>query len=107
MRLFSCDVQGSPRKLAPYLWQTASARLESSPCILRDQSDSEEQSNQPNSEGLSDQAGTGGQSHPNSVLENFFIDDWYRVAPDLEEKAEATERDSFGEEVHVMNSDLA
>ena len=40
----------NPRNPAPYLRQTASARLESSPCILGDQPDSEEQSDQPDSE---------------------------------------------------------
>ena len=46
------------RKPAPYLRQTASARLESSPCILSDQPDSEEQSDQPDSEEQSDQIDT-------------------------------------------------
>ena len=45
-------------------------------------------------------------SHPRSLLEN-----WYRAAQDLCEKAEATVRNtggnSFGEEEHVMNPDLA
>ena len=39
--------------------------------VLNDQPDSEGQSDQPVAE-----PDTRGQSHPNSVLENFFIDDW-------------------------------
>ena len=49
---------GNPPKPAPYLRQTTSARLESSPCILSDQPDSEEQSDQPDSEEQSDQIDT-------------------------------------------------
>ena len=94
---------GNPRKPVPYLRQTASARLESNPGILNDQSHSEEQSDQPDS---------WGHSHLRSLLENFYIDDCYLAAPDLWEKAEATVLNSFrvGKEAHVndvMNPDLA
>ena len=89
---------GNPRKPVPYLRQTASARLESNPGILNDQSHSEEQSDQPDS---------WGHSHLRSLLENFYIDDCYLAAPDLWEKAEATVLKSFGKEAHVMNPDLA
>ena len=113
---FSCMCKRNPRNPAPYLRQTASARLESSPCILGDQPDNEEQSDQPDSQEQRDQPDSQeqsyqphnwGQSHPRSLLENFFTFGWFRAAPDLWAKAEATVRDSFGEEVHVMNPDLA
>ena len=73
----------------------------------RDQPDSEEQSDQPDSEEQSYQPHNWGQSHPRSLLENFFTFGWFQAAPDLWEKAEATVRDSFCKEVHVMNPDLA
>ena len=53
--------KGNPRKPAPYLRRKASARLASSPCILSDQPDSEEQSDQPDT-------WPGGQSQMNLYL---------------------------------------
>ena len=126
-----------PRNPAPYLRQTASARLESSHCILgnqpdseehlgqSDQPDSEEQSDQPDSQEQSDQPDSEEQSdqpdselqsyqpynwrqsHPCSLLESLFTFGWFQAAADIWEKAEATVCYSFGEEVHVMNPDLA
>ena len=52
----------NPRNPAPYLRQTASARRESSPCILGDQPDSEGQSDQPDSQEQSDQPDSQEQS---------------------------------------------
>ena len=82
-------LKGNPRKPSPYLLQTASARLESSPCILSYQRDSEEQSDQPDSEEQGDQPDMWGQCHPRSLLESVFLNDWYQAASDLWKKAEA------------------
>ena len=64
-------LKGNPRKPSPYLLQTASARLESSPCILSYQRDSEEQSDQPDSEEQGYQLDMWGQCTPGLCWKAF------------------------------------
>ena len=88
--------------------RSTSCRWRSGVCTagIHWQPDSEEQSYQPDSKEQSYQPYASKQSHPNPLLGNIFINDWYKAAQNLWEKAEATLRNSFGEEVCVMNPDL-